>query len=124
MTKKIIDKNEHNGITWGSFEWDRVFRLSGIHDFPQKSGLTGLIQRRIKRGKELPARLSSKPRRHGNAEASAQILPHNVGVTLPALPGGLITRPTLVWDVIDHTPRNERVTLKLGSAFDVTLYGY
>ena len=28
-----------------------------------------------------------------------QVLPHNAGVRLPALPGGLITRPTLVWDV-------------------------
>ena len=28
-----------------------------------------------------------------------QILPHNAGVRLPELPGGLITRPTLVWDV-------------------------
>lgn len=28
-----------------------------------------------------------------------QILPHNAGVRLPELPGGLITRPTLVWDI-------------------------
>jgi hypothetical protein len=28
-----------------------------------------------------------------------QTLPHNAGVRLPDLPGGLITRPTLVWDV-------------------------
>ena len=32
-------------------------------------------------------------------DGSVQILPHNAGVKLPALPGGLITRPTLVWDV-------------------------
>jgi hypothetical protein len=30
---------------------------------------------------------------------SIQLLPHNAGVRLPELPGGLITRPTLVWDV-------------------------
>ena len=32
-------------------------------------------------------------------DGTVQILPHNAGVRLPALPGGLITRPTLVWDV-------------------------
>jgi hypothetical protein len=32
-------------------------------------------------------------------DGSVQILPHNTGVTLPNLPGGLITRPTLVWDI-------------------------
>ena len=32
-------------------------------------------------------------------DGGVQILPHNSGVRLPALPGGLITRPTLVWDV-------------------------
>jgi hypothetical protein len=33
------------------------------------------------------------------ADGSIQTLPHNAGVRLPELPGGLITRPTLVWDV-------------------------
>ncbi|HYC46130.1 MAG TPA: hypothetical protein VED01_11695 [Burkholderiales bacterium] len=33
------------------------------------------------------------------ADGSIQTLPHNVGVRLPELPGGLITRPTLVWDI-------------------------
>jgi hypothetical protein len=33
------------------------------------------------------------------ADGTIQMLPHNAGVTLPDLPGGLITRPTLVWDV-------------------------
>lgn len=33
------------------------------------------------------------------ADGSVQILPHNAGVKLPELPGGLITRPTLVWDI-------------------------
>ncbi len=32
-------------------------------------------------------------------DGTLQILPHNTGVRLPELPGGLITRPTLVWDV-------------------------
>ncbi len=33
------------------------------------------------------------------ADGGVQTLPHNAGVRLPELPGGLITRPTLVWDV-------------------------
>ena len=32
-------------------------------------------------------------------DGTVQLLPHNAGVKLPELPGGLITRPTLVWDV-------------------------
>ena len=32
-------------------------------------------------------------------DGSVQLLPTNTGVTLPSLPGGLITRPTLVWDL-------------------------
>jgi len=32
-------------------------------------------------------------------DGSIQTLPNNAGVKLPELPGGLITRPTLVWDV-------------------------
>lgn len=32
-------------------------------------------------------------------DGSIQILPNNAGIRLPELPGGLITRPTLVWDV-------------------------
>ena len=32
-------------------------------------------------------------------DGSIQLLPHNAGITLPELPGGLITRPTLVWDI-------------------------
>ena len=31
--------------------------------------------------------------------ASVRVVSHNSGITLPSLPGGLITRPTLVWDV-------------------------
>jgi hypothetical protein len=33
------------------------------------------------------------------ADGTIQLLPSNAGVTLPELPGGLITRPTLVWDI-------------------------
>ncbi len=32
-------------------------------------------------------------------DGTIQLLPGNAGVTLPSLPGGLITRPTLVWDM-------------------------
>ncbi|MGH8618748.1 MAG: DUF4139 domain-containing protein [Burkholderiales bacterium] len=32
-------------------------------------------------------------------DGSLQLLPHNSGVRLPDLPGGLITKPTLVWDI-------------------------
>jgi hypothetical protein len=32
-------------------------------------------------------------------DGSVRTLPYNAGVKLPSLPGGLITRPTLVWDV-------------------------
>ncbi len=32
-------------------------------------------------------------------DGGVQLLPHNAGITLPGLPGGLITRPTLVWDI-------------------------
>ncbi len=34
------------------------------------------------------------------ADGSIRTLPNNAGVKLPSLPGGLITRPTLVWEVI------------------------
>ncbi|MFN0038737.1 MAG: DUF4139 domain-containing protein [Burkholderiales bacterium] len=33
-------------------------------------------------------------------DGSVRTLPYNAGVKLPSLPGGLITRPTLVWEVI------------------------
>lgn len=32
-------------------------------------------------------------------DGEIQLLSHNAGIRLPELPGGLITRPTLVWDV-------------------------
>src|SRR5262245_15010426 len=34
------------------------------------------------------------------ADGSVRTVPYNAGVRLPSLPGGLITRPTLVWDVL------------------------
>jgi hypothetical protein len=41
-------------------------------------------------------------------DGSVQVLPHNAGVRLPALPGGLITRPTLVWDLATQRPGTHR----------------
>ncbi len=41
-------------------------------------------------------------------DGSIQILPHNAGIKLPELPGGLITRPTLVWDVDARRAGNHR----------------
>jgi hypothetical protein len=41
-------------------------------------------------------------------DGSVQLLPNNAGVTLPSLPGGLITRPTLVWDLDAKQPGNHR----------------
>jgi hypothetical protein len=38
------------------------------------------------------------------ADGSVRTIPHNSGVLLPSLPGGLITRPTLVWDVAAKKP--------------------
>lgn len=39
-------------------------------------------------------------------DGSIQTLPHNAGVRLPELPGGLITRPTLVWDIHSNRAGN------------------
>lgn len=41
-------------------------------------------------------------------DGSVQLLPTNTGVTLPNLPGGLITRPTLVWDISAQKGGNHR----------------
>ena len=41
-------------------------------------------------------------------DGAVQLLPHNAGVTLPSLPGGLITRPTLVWDLSAKQPGSHR----------------
>jgi hypothetical protein len=45
-----------------------------------------------------------------------QLLPHNAGVRLPKLPGGLITHPTLVWDIsAAHAGRQKtRVSYQTG----------
>ena len=49
-------------------------------------------------------------------DGSVQLLPHNAGVRLPKLPGGLITRPTLVWDIsAAHAGRQKtRVSYQTG----------
>lgn len=39
-------------------------------------------------------------------DGSIQTLPHNAGVRLPELPGGLITRPTLLWDIAANRAGN------------------
>jgi hypothetical protein len=41
-------------------------------------------------------------------DGTLQLLPHNAGITLPSLPGGLITRPTLVWDLNAKQAGNHR----------------
>jgi hypothetical protein len=41
-------------------------------------------------------------------DGTVQVVPHNAGVKLPALPGGLITRPTLVWDVAAQRTGSQR----------------
>ena len=55
-----------------------------------------------------PARCSRPPAAWscGATDGTVQILPHNAGVKLPELPGGLITRPTLVWDIDDAARRH------------------
>lgn len=49
-------------------------------------------------------------------DGSIQLLPHNAGVKLPELPGGLITKPTLVWDVAANRPgaHKARVSYQTG----------
>ena len=37
-------------------------------------------------------------------DGTIQTVPNNAGVKLPELPGGLITRPTLVWDIAANRP--------------------
>jgi hypothetical protein len=41
-------------------------------------------------------------------DGTLQLLPQNAGITLPSLPGGLITRPTLVWEVNARQAGNHR----------------
>jgi hypothetical protein len=61
-------------------------------------------------------------------DGSVRTVPYNAGVRLPQLPGGLITRPTLVWDVAtkrggSHQTRVAYQTSGLGwwSDYNVTL---
>lgn len=44
-------------------------------------------------------------------DGSIQTLPGSAGVRLPELPGGLITRPTLVWDVQSNRPGTHRARI-------------
>ena len=37
-------------------------------------------------------------------DGSVRVVSHNSGITLPSVPGGLITRPTLLWDVATKKP--------------------
>ena len=41
-------------------------------------------------------------------DGTIQTVPHNAGVKLPELPGGLITRPTLVWDIAANKPSTHK----------------
>ena len=41
-------------------------------------------------------------------DGSVQLLPNNAGITLPNLPGGLITRPSLVWELNAKQSGNHR----------------
>lgn len=43
------------------------------------------------------------------ADGSVRSIPHNSGVVLPSLPGGLMTRPTLVWDISSKKPGDHDV---------------
>jgi hypothetical protein len=49
-------------------------------------------------------------------DGTVRILPSHSGVKLPSLPGGLITRPTLVWDVSTRRagPHRTRVSYQTG----------
>ena len=49
-------------------------------------------------------------------DGTVRVLPSHSGVKLPSLPGGLITRPTLVWDVSTRTagPHRTRVSYQTG----------
>lgn len=49
-------------------------------------------------------------------DGTIQLLPANAGVTLPSLPGGLITRPTLVWDMNAKQAGNHRTRVSYQTA--------
>jgi hypothetical protein len=42
------------------------------------------------------------------ADGSVKVFNHHAGVRFPRLPGGLITRPTLVWDILAQKPGAHR----------------
>lgn len=50
------------------------------------------------------------------ADGSVRVVPNNAGVRLPSLPGGLISKPTLVWDVEAAAtgPQKARFTYQTG----------
>lgn len=50
------------------------------------------------------------------ADGTVRTLPHHASVTLPSLPGGLITRPTLVWDVAAGKPGRHRARVAYQTA--------
>src|SRR6185369_13578144 len=43
-----------------------------------------------------------------NPDGSLRVLPGYAGVKLPSLPGGLISKPTLVWDIASGTAGNHK----------------
>lgn len=49
-------------------------------------------------------------------DGGIQLLPHNAGVRLPELPGGLISRPTLVWDVAAQRAGTHRARVSYQTA--------
>ena len=74
-TTKLLDKYVDRSITVDQVRGNGVESYTGV----LLSTAGGLVLRRPDR--------------------TIQTLPHNAGVRLPELPGGLITRPTLVWDI-------------------------
>lgn len=50
------------------------------------------------------------------ADGSVRTFAHNASVTLPELPGGLITRPTLVWDLYTEVPGTHRARVAYQTA--------
>ena len=50
------------------------------------------------------------------ADGSVDLIPHNASVLLPNLPGGLITRPTLVWDIAAEQAATHRARISYQTA--------
>ena len=53
-----------------------------------------------------------------DANVGVQVIRTYSNVRFPELPGGLITRPTLVWDVVTKAPGEHRTRVVLGSVSD------